>query len=53
MSDMITIKLDEYNVLHKDQLKLTALENNGVDNWPGYDDSMAEYNEWLDEEETI
>jgi hypothetical protein len=50
---MITIKLDEYNGLYKDRLKLTMLENNGVDNWPGYNDVMADYNKWLDEEETI
>jgi len=36
----ITISLKEYKSLKEDEAFLAILEENGVDNWGGYDDSV-------------
>lgn len=43
----ITITKAEYNSLVKDSLLLGFLEENGVDNWEGYDEAMSEYHKVL------
>tara|TARA_Y100000780_G_C13682823_1_gene416628 strand:- start:397 stop:588 length:192 start_codon:yes stop_codon:yes gene_type:complete len=42
---------DFYKELIKDQHLLTCLQNNGVDNWQGWDDAIDEYNEMYGEDE--
>jgi hypothetical protein len=42
MEDKIEITVKRFNYLIKRDLKLSALESGGVDNWSGYDDAMAE-----------
>lgn len=39
----ITVSLDEYNKIMLDSIKLSYLENNGVDNWVGYEDAIAQF----------
>ena len=36
----ITISLKEYKSLKEDEAFLAILEENGVDNWSGYDESV-------------
>ena len=48
--EMITIKKSYYDELMKNDLKLSALDAAGVDNWNGYDDAMDIFREWLDED---
>lgn len=38
--ETITIPLKEYKSLKEDEAFLAILEENGVDNWGGYDDSV-------------
>jgi len=45
IEEMVTITKKEYESLLDSASKLTALENNGVDNWVGYGDAMTEYEE--------
>lgn len=40
---MIEIPEKIYQALMNDTLFLEILENNGVDNWQGYEDSVAEF----------
>lgn len=49
--EMITIKKSYYDELMENDLKLSALDAAGVDNWVGYDDAMDIFQEWLDENE--
>lgn len=49
--EMITITQKEYNELSNRDLKLTCLENSGVDNWDWYGDAMEEYERLLSEAE--
>jgi len=49
--EMISITQKEYNDLCNRDLKLTCLENSGVDNWDWYGDAMEEYAQLLSEEE--
>lgn len=42
-------RLDEYDRLLRQDLKLKALEALGVDNWDFYDDAMDQYRKWLKE----
>jgi hypothetical protein len=49
--EMITIKKSYYDELMENDLKLSALDAAGVDNWVGYDDAMDIFREWLDENE--
>jgi hypothetical protein len=48
--EMITIKKSYYDELMRNDLKLSALDAAGVDNWNGYDDAMDIFREWLDED---
>ena len=44
---MVTItEAEYYNLIEKDVL-LSCLENQGVDNWDGYDEAIKEYRRWL------
>jgi hypothetical protein len=43
MTREIKITVEEYDRLLKSELKLECLENQGVDNWDGFDDAMNEY----------
>lgn len=45
----VTISRKEYEELKKRDLKLTALEHSGVDNWDWYGDAMDQYQTWLAE----
>lgn len=49
---METVAIDRLRLqdLERAELKLSCLEHNGVDNWIGYDDSMREYFEILEDE---
>ena len=38
--ETITIPIKEYKSLKEDEAFLAILEENGVDNWGGYDDSV-------------
>jgi hypothetical protein len=38
----VTITKERYDGLLKCEAELTALENYGVDNWPGYGDAMSD-----------
>ena len=49
IEEMVTIPKKEYERLLKDSRKLKALENGGVDNWPGYDYAMELYGEKSDD----
>ena len=49
--EKVTITKKEYNQLKDDSLKLSALEQAGVDNWSGYEFAIDQYNEWLEEDE--
>ena len=40
--NVIAIPADEYYELTEAYVKLTKLENAGVDNWEGYDEAMRE-----------
>ena len=40
--DEITIPWTEYQELKKDQLKLSCLENAGVDNWEWYEQALED-----------
>ena len=51
MNEPWTIWYDEWHELHHRDLFLTALEHAGVDNWEGYDEARALYEEWLCDEE--
>lgn len=46
----ITITQEEYDMLLDSQVKLSALEYAGVDNWEGYGEAMKIYREGLGEE---
>jgi len=48
--ETVTISKKEYDRLRKAELKLEALEENGVDNWTWYDDAMATYQAKLESE---
>lgn len=39
----ITISLEDYNSLIENSLFLNLLENNGVDNWEGYEACYEEF----------
>ena len=43
MNDQVTSPRAEYDALVKANIKLTCLENEGVDNWSGWDNAMARY----------
>jgi hypothetical protein len=47
--ETVTITKQEYDSLKKDQLRLTALEDAGVDNWEQYHYHWETYNELLRE----
>lgn len=50
MSDeTITITKKEYDGLKEDEAKLQALEDEGVDNWSGYDYAMQALREPRDD----
>ena len=49
MEDKIELTKEEYDILQKRDLKLSALESCGVDNWNGYDDAMDMYQDLLKE----
>lgn len=49
--ETVTIPKKEYETLKKDQSKLIALENGGVDNWDGYEFAMEEMDKWEKEDE--
>lgn len=40
----ITVSKDEWRKIQRQLDKLSALENNGVDNWEWYGDALAEWN---------
>jgi uncharacterized secreted protein with C-terminal beta-propeller domain len=40
LEETITIPIKEYKSLKEDEAFLAILEENGVDNWGGYDDSV-------------
>lgn len=40
MDEMITIAKSEYEYLRRSELKLSCLEEAGVDNWSGYSEAM-------------
>jgi len=42
----VEISETELNDLLKDQMKLEALEQTGVDNWDWYDEAMKLFREW-------
>ena len=50
MENTVTITEREYRNLKNRDLKLSALEQEGVDNWVGYDDAMKVYREWKEED---
>lgn len=50
-SEQITIPISEYNALKLDELKLLALESEGVDNWCGWDDAMKSFKAMKKEDE--
>lgn len=43
---VVFCKASDYFQMVKDQAKLEALIEAGVDNWVGYDDAMDSYFEW-------
>lgn len=45
----VTISVEEYEELQRDQRLLLALQNSGVDNWEGYEEAM-EYLRFLEED---
>jgi len=45
MADEVTISRSEYDSLLEDSRWLQALENAGVDNWPGIDFARELFNE--------
>ena len=45
--EMITITKARYDEMRKDELKLIALDNAGVDNWEWYSTAMDEYRDML------
>jgi hypothetical protein len=47
----VTIPKSEYDALIKASIKLSCLENQGVDNWSGYDDAMDAYRAEIGEDE--
>jgi hypothetical protein len=47
----VTISVEEYESLKDDSFKLSCLKAGGVDNWPGYCDSLSEGGYFEDEEE--
>lgn len=53
-TDYIAIPAHELVELLRDQMKLSALESGGVDNWSWYGDSICDYEremrEWYDQE---
>lgn len=52
MADSKTIvSMDAYKTLLRRDMKLTALEGAGVDNWEGYDDAMEMSREMAGEDE--
>ncbi len=52
MSDKtITIPLEQFDSLCRDEEKLAALEMAGVDNWEGYDEAMRILREMRKENE--
>lgn len=51
MTDNVTISRKEYEELLDSQLRLTALEDAGVDNWGYYGEAMEQYREWKKDNE--
>jgi lactate dehydrogenase-like 2-hydroxyacid dehydrogenase len=47
--ETVVITKKRLRELEDSELKLTALEQAGVDNWDWYDDAMEEYNRMLRE----
>ena len=48
-SETVTITKAEYNLLLRADLRLQALNNNGVDNWDFYGDAMDDYHRMAEE----
>lgn len=44
------VESDKYEELLDDSLFLNCLQNNGVDNWEGYDEAVADYHKIRSEE---
>jgi len=49
--EMVAISRYEYETLIRSNLKLSAYERYGVDNWSGHDEAMKFYRKLLEEEE--
>ncbi|MBF0208475.1 MAG: hypothetical protein HQK53_16480 [Oligoflexia bacterium] len=50
VENTVTITEKEYKNLKIRDLKLSALEQEGVDNWVGYDEAMKVYRNWKEAE---
>ena len=50
-NEFVTISRKEYDELQARGLRLTCLENAGVDNWEWYGDAMDEYSKIMESEE--
>lgn len=51
MKETITIPKEEYDILVQDQMWLQALEEAGVDNWPGMGEANEIFKQWENETE--
>lgn len=51
MSDGVNISIEEYKELIADSNFLSILINSGVDNWEGYDEATAVFDELFEDQE--
>lgn len=47
--ESVLISKEDYQFLREDSLMLECLQNNGVDNWEGWDEAVREFNERKEE----